>query len=65
MAEARQQMLQTLKQLIKDGEFNYDFGDMYYEEEFEMYTVDDNQNLEEAMVTYRFESSWRGIYYVS
>lgn len=62
MTKERQQMLQTLKNLIKAGKFNYDFGDKYYDEEFEVYTVDDNQNIEEAIVTYRFENSWRGIY---
>lgn len=64
MAEERQKMLQTLKKLIKSGDFDYEFGDQYYDEDFEVYTVDDNPNLEEAIVTYRFENSWRGIYEV-
>lgn len=62
MTKERQQMLQTLKNLIKAGKFNYEFGDMYYDEDFEVYTVDDNPNIEEAIVTYRFENSCRGIY---
>lgn len=64
MVEERQKMLQTLKKLIKSGDFDYEFGDQYYDEDFEVYTVDENPNLEEAIVTYRFENSWRGIYEV-
>lgn len=64
ITEERQRMLLELKRLIKNGTFDFNTGDGYYEEDWQYFTVHDNNNLELVEVEYHWEWSWRGIHEV-
>lgn len=64
ISEERQRMLLELKRLIKNGEFDFNAGDGWYEEDWQYFKVHDNDDLELVEIEYHWEWSWRGIYEV-
>lgn len=64
MTEERQQMLLELKKLIENGDFNFSGGDDWYEEDWQYFSIHENDDLELVEVEYHWEYSWRGIYEV-
>lgn len=62
VTEGRQRMLLELRRLIKNGKFDFNAGDGWYEEDYQYFLVHDNNNLELVEIEYHWEWSSRGMY---
>lgn len=55
----RNKLLLLLKKKIENGDFNYDYGDWWYEESWGKFSIESNENIEESKISYEFESRER------
>lgn len=63
MIKDRDKVLLLLKNKIVNGDFDYNYGDPWYEENATIYEVDDNPVLEDAIVTFEYRGGardWQG-----